>query len=141
MNLNEALRMAAQEAAQTLGLELGFEGEPFVVPACPHLRCRISVQSAKAAALGTDAPMRIDGALEIILVTFQGVSEEQAAYFGSRINALFPPGLGIEVKGAEGEGEAVFSAPRTAQTTMDGGRLRLGISLSFYAILFPCKGV
>lgn len=143
MTLTDAMRQAARDAAKALGLDLGFEGEPFVTPAQPHLRCKLASQSARAAALGLGAPVRIDGALEISAVAMQGVAgqgEAEAARIAAQVAALFPLGRGVDINGPEGRGEAVFSAPRTGAVSTDGGRVRLPVSMSFYAILFPPIG-
>lgn len=143
MTLTDALRRAAQDAAATLGLALGFEGEPFTVPAQAHLRCKLASGSARAAALGAGAPLRVDGALEISAVTLQGVAgqgETEAARIAAQVAALFPLGRGVDIDGPEGRGEAVFSAPRTESASTDGGRVRLTVSMSFYAIIFPSIG-
>lgn len=143
MPLTDALRHAAQEAADALGLDLGFEGEPFVAPAEAHLRCALSALTSRAAALGTGAPSRIDGEMILTAVALQGVAgqgEQEAARIAGELAALFPRGRGLDVDGSQGEGEAVFSAPRTDSPAKDGGRVRVAVRMSFYAILFPRKG-
>lgn len=140
MTLTDALRHAAKAAADALGLTLGFEGEPFVPPAEAHLRCALAPMSARAAALGTGAPTRTDGELSISAVALQGIDAQgiqEACRIAAQVAALFPRGRGIEVDGPEGTGEAVFSAPRTDTPAMDGGRVRVAVRLSFYAITFP----
>lgn len=136
MTLHEALRAAALEVAAACSLPLGWEGEVFVPPAEPHLRGRIVYEDEKAAACGSHAPVRIDGGLELTAVTPAGKGDSDAVALARRVAAFFPRGRGVECRGAEGSGEAVFAAPAVQSAKGDGARMYATARMPFYAILF-----
>lgn len=136
MTLHEVLKAAAEEAARSLSLPIGWKGEVFTPPTGPHLRGRIVYEDEKAAACGGSAPVRIDGSLEITAVVMAGMGDDKAVSLARRAAAFFPRGRGIDCDGAEGIGEAVFAAPAVLTTTTDSARVHATARMSFYAILF-----
>lgn len=136
MTLHETLKAAAAEAAETLALPLGWEGETFAPPAGPHLRGRVVYEEEKAAACGGNAPVRIDGSLEITAITLAGAGDSDAVALARRVTALFPRGRGVDCDDAEGSGEAVFAAPQVIAIRQDGARVHVTVRMPFCAILF-----
>lgn len=137
MTLHETLKAAAAEAAETLALPLGWEGETFAPPAGPHLRGRVVYEDERSAACGAHAPTRIDGSLEITAATLAGAGDSDAVALARRAAALFPRGRGVDCDGAEGSGEAVFAAPQVLAIRPDGARVHVTARMPFCAILFP----
>lgn len=137
MTITEALQDHVFQIAEKLQLPCSFPGEAFITPAGPYLRCSIGSMTNKAAGLGKHGPARIDGSLNLTLETLAGKGLDEASCLAARVSDCFPYGAGLDYAGPEGEGEIIFSAPKIAQPETDSGRVKIHISIGFYAILFP----
>lgn len=136
MTIGECIRDYVFSLGEKLGLPVAFEGEAFIAPAGPYLRCAIGRLTARAAAIGRGAPTRVDGSLALTLEALAGGGMDELSCLAARVAACFPYGFGLDCRSPQGEGEIIFAAPKTGQPQNDGGRLKLEISLGFYAILF-----
>lgn len=136
MTIGECLRGHVFSLAEGMNLPVAFAGEPFVAPGGPWLACSVGNIREKAAGIGKNAPLRIDGSLEIAVMALAGGDIEQAGCLAARVAAAFPHGFGLECQTPLGSGEIVFAAPVTCEAATDGGRIRIEVRIGFYAILF-----
>lgn len=137
MTIAETLHEYVAYQAEKLGLPVFFAGEALIAPASPYMRCSPGSCSAKAAGIGKFAPIRVDGKLELTLEILAGAGVEKLTCAAERVAEMFPYGLGLDYSGPQGNGEIVFSAPTTSEPETDAGRVRIILTIGFYAILFP----
>ena len=133
--LPQALRALARAVAGRLDLPLGWEGETFIPPLCPHLRGRVELDGARAAACGQGAPAREDGVLRLDVVTVAGQGDALAQSLARRVAACAPRGTSLVCAG----GEAVFATPQVGTPATEGGRVRCTCSCPFYAITMEVR--
>lgn len=133
--LTSLLEEKAAEIAVGLNLPIGFDGRPFILPAGPAILCRIERETARAAALGSDAPLRVDGTLKMAV---SGLSQDRAIHdTAEAVASRIPKGFGLEYAGTLGSGELVFATPQILEPKSDAGRISIEVSFGFYAIIFP----
>lgn len=128
MTLYDALKKKIEEAASSLELPLGLEGEVFTPPHTPHLRAQIVFTESVTATLGVNGLIRTNGRIEIKVVTVAG-ENSQAATLVERLIRLFPRGEEISFD----DGLATFTTPQKAAPTGDGKRAEAVININFYA--------
>lgn len=136
MTITELFRCHVLDIAHKLGVPACFAGEAFIAPQGPHLVCDLDPGAARAAALGPDAPTRLDGALSITARTLAGNGLQEAENLAASVAALFPPGSFLAYDGAYGAGDFVFSAPVKSAPQEDAGRVGIQVKIPFCAIIF-----
>lgn len=126
----------AAEIARTLGLPVGFEGKPFILPQGPYLLCKIERETAKAASLGSNGALRIDGSFRLTAEALIGDCSDSVHEVAESVAAQIPRGLGIEYAGNLGEGELVFKTPEILEPKTDAGRVNIDVVFGFCAVIF-----
>lgn len=140
MSIAGCLREHVARLAGKMDLPVAFEGCAFIAPGGPWLACAVRDERERAAGLGRDAPLRVDGRLEIAVMALAGRGAGETGSIAARLAGAFPYGFGLDCHTPWGSGEIVFAAPKTGAAYADGGRVKVVVSIGFYAILFREEG-
>ncbi len=126
----------AAEIAKNLDLPIGFEDKPFILPQGPYLLCKIERENAKAASLGSNGGLRIDGSFKLTVGALLGDNSGKVREIAEAVAAQVPRGLGLEYDGNLGTGEIVFKTPEILEPKTDAGRMNVDVSFGFCAVIF-----
>ena len=125
-SLYDTLKTLARQTATALQLPLGWEGEPFVVPAEPHLRGKVVVEQTKAIGLGVNGLMGTSGFLEFRVVVPAG-QDALASGLADQIAGRFPLGSALNFD----NGGGIFMTPGRTAPAGDGKRVTALVNITF----------
>lgn len=129
-NLVAWLKARTIDAAGELALPLGWHGDPFNVPAGPHLRGRVFFDSSAPAGVLGNPYTKVTGRLVLTVAAPVG-ADELAASLADRLKAFYPRGTAFDFEGGHG----TITTPAMTPPAADGKRCTAMLIINFYAFV------
>jgi hypothetical protein len=132
MNMYEAIEARVRDAALSLSLPVGWEGEPFIVPEGPHIRAKIVITDTRAATIGKNGLDRAAGYAEVRVVGNAEGSKPDVptpADYAKTLARRFPRGATLYLDDAT----LTFTIPAFQAPATDGKRDFAIVNCNFYA--------
>jgi len=124
-----ASHLATFAAAQTPALPVAYENRDFDPPEGVYLREHLLPAEPAAAALGTDAPNRHRGILQVDVLGEAGQGSGPVSIIVDALTAHFKRGTKLPLGDSEIAIERAYPGP----AMQDNGRYRVPVNITFYA--------